>query len=128
MAPDSGRQVLVIIIVVSRTAVHAELLDLARQRVAAPTEQLGGITLAAAAVFQRYLYHALLEDRRGLLQDAGMAEAQFLVCPVLEVLDPVACHRVVPGRLQELLRQVVDEDFTSGGHYRDPAAEVLQLA
>src|SRR5690606_22357144 len=86
-----------------------------------------GITFAAAAVLQCDFNHALLEDRGSLLQDAGVAEAQFLVGPVLEVLDPVAGYRIFAAGFEEFFGQIVDEDLAAGGHYGDPAAEVLQL-
>src|SRR5690606_25868768 len=58
------------VLVVVPSVLQAQILYLARQGVAAPAEQVGGIAAAAAAVLEGDVDHGFLEHRRGLLEDA----------------------------------------------------------
>ena len=57
---------------------HLQVLHLARERVAAPAQQLRRVALAALGVLQRDLDHDPLEGGGGLLQDVMLALHQFV--------------------------------------------------
>src|SRR3990167_11271277 len=122
------RRGLIVAFFVVAADIHAQFLDLAGQGVTAPAQQHGGVATAACGVLEGGLDHDPLECRYGAVEQVRLAAAQGLVGPVAQGLFPVADRCAVLGLAEQLRRQVVDMHFAPGGHHRDPAAGVLQLA
>ena len=81
--------------------IRAQFLDLAGQGVASPAEQVGGIASSATGVFQGNVDQGPFKQGRGFIENAGIAHAELLIRPGLQILRPVPGR----GRLGLLLRE-----------------------
>src|SRR5690606_20252729 len=107
---------------------HAQFLDLAGQGVTAPAPQYGGIPAPAGTVLEGGFYHDPLEDGYRLIQQVADTAGQLLVGPVAQPLFPVVGGGAGVRLVEQLRRKVVRQHLATGGHDRDPAAGVPQLA
>src|SRR6266851_3465564 len=111
------------------TGVELELLDLARERVAAPTEPLRGLHAMARGMRER------AQDERALeLLFQPVADRAFAACErpselAIERLLPIAFFVAGSARASgpQLRRQVRRLDALARAHHSQPMADVLEL-
>jgi hypothetical protein len=110
---------------------HPELLDLARQRVAAPAEPLGGVHAVAAGVHERTTDQRPLELALEPVADRFLAARERGGELAIENLLPprlAGTRARRQRRLAHLGRQVDGLDALPRCHHGEPVAHVLELA
>ena len=82
------------------SGIHVQLLDLARQGVATPTQQIGGIPTSTGGMLQGNFNHDALKSGHGGIEQSGGALSELLVSPETQCLFPVAVGGVAALLLQ----------------------------
>src|SRR5438093_211386 len=111
---------------VLRSVLDAELLDLARDGVAAHAEEVGRFDAPTAGARKRAADERALELTPEGIEDAGVAAREAALGLVLERCKPV--RRCARRLLAKFRRQVADVDHLPRRHHGEPVAEVLELA
>src|SRR5438046_4905870 len=110
---------------------EAELLDLSRQRIAAPTEPCGGFHPVSAGVRERAADQRLLEFLLEPIADVALAANECLCKLAIERLLPTdfrATARATARDFAHFRREIGDFDALPGPHHGHPVADVLELA
>src|SRR5271167_148648 len=76
---------------------HAQLLHFARQRIAAPAQQLGGILLEAIGLAQGHTNQYSLHFGQRLIQQSQRSRIQLLLRPMRELGHPVVIRGLAGG-------------------------------
>src|SRR3989440_3946302 len=102
----------------SLRAVHAKLLELAGERVAPPTKELGRFLAMALGALERGADENALELRQRFIEERALATHCLPVGPARQRLGPIGVHRIHNARRCELRGQILDVHFASRREHR----------
>src|SRR5579862_9019423 len=111
-----------------RGAIHAELLDLAGEGIAPPTEELRRLLTMPLRALQGHADQDALELRKGRIEERHARAEQMPLGPARERQGPVGLARSGDGPAAELRRQVGEVHLAPRREHGEPSAEVHELA